>query len=139
MADPNVEAIHTFHTSLERYFQTGDDTGLYDAFDPACTVSVPGMPPDIAGLAQVLPAFREALSDFVLTMGETVSSGDMVAYRLSFTAKHTGTFMGVPPTGNQVTVTETHIDRVRDGKIVSHSGDMDMLGLLQQIGAVPAG
>lgn len=57
---------------------------------------------------------------------------------MTFTATHTGEFMGVPATGNRLTVSETHIDRIRNGKIASHTGDLDMLGLLQQIGAVPA-
>jgi predicted ester cyclase len=96
------------------------------------------MPPTVDGLRQALPAFREALSDVAITLGEVVSSGEMIAYRMSFTATHSGDFMGVPATGRRVTMSETHIERIRDGKIVSHSGDIDMLGLLQQIGAVPA-
>jgi predicted ester cyclase len=107
-------------------------------FEPGCPVSVAGMPPNIEGMRQVLPAFRAALSDFAITMGESVSSGDMIAYRMSFTATHSGEFMGVPATGKKVTVSETHLDRITNGKIVSHTGDLDMLGLLQQIGAVPA-
>lgn len=62
----------------------------------------------------------------------------MIAYRIAFTGTHSGPFMGVPATGRRIAMSETHLDTIRDGKIVSHTGDIDMLGLLQQIGAVPA-
>jgi predicted ester cyclase len=45
--------------------------------------------------------------------------------------------MGVPPTGKQVTVTAIDIARLADDKIVEHWGQMDTLGLLQQLGAIP--
>lgn len=137
-ATTNVEVINAFHAAMEEYFRNGDDSELVSMFDPACPVNVPGMPPNIEGMRQALPAFRAALSDVAITLGEVVSSGEMIAYRMSLTAKHSGDFMGIPATGRQVTMSETHIERIRDGKIVSHSGDIDMLGLLQQIGAIPA-
>lgn len=43
-----------------------------------------------------MPAFRTALSDFELELGDLVAEGDMVAYRLSWSAIHTGDFMGIP-------------------------------------------
>jgi predicted ester cyclase len=135
--DSNLEIINAFHVAMEKYWVTGDDSELVAVFDPACTVSVPGMPANIEGMRQMLPAFRSAISDIAITLGEHVSSGDMIAYRMSFTGTHSGDFMGVPATGKRVTMSETHLERIRDGKIVSHTGDTDMLGLLQQIGAIP--
>ncbi|MGE0599914.1 MAG: ester cyclase [Dehalococcoidia bacterium] len=134
----NLDVINAFHSEMEDYFRTGDDSALVASFAPGCQVSVPGMPPTVEGLRQVLPAFREALTDVAISLGEFVSSGDMIAYRISFTGTHSGPFMGVPATGKRVTMSETHVDTIRDGKIASHTGDIDMLGLLQQIGAVPA-
>ena len=134
----NVDVINAFHAALEEYFRSGDDSELVAKFAPGCPVSVPGMPPTIEGMRQALPVFRGALSDVSITLGEVVSTGDMIAYRMSLMATHSGDFMGVPATGRRVTMSETHLERIRDGKIVSHSGDIDMLGLLQQIGAVPA-
>ena len=134
----NVDVINAFHAAMEEYFRSGDDSELVAKFAPGCPVSVPGMPPTIEGMRQALPVFRGALSDVSITLGEVVSTGDMIAYRMSLMATHSGDFMGVPATGRRVTMSETHLERIRDGKIVSHSGDIDMLGLLQQIGAVPA-
>jgi predicted ester cyclase len=46
--------------------------------------------------------------------------------------------MGIPATGKRVTFTETHVDQIANGKIVRHDGDWDQIGLLQQLGVIPA-
>jgi predicted ester cyclase len=46
--------------------------------------------------------------------------------------------MGVPPTGRPITITGIAISRVRDGKIVEEWEVSDVLGLLRQIGGLPA-
>ena len=50
---------------------------------------------------------------------------------------HQGEFMGIAPTGREVTWTETHVGRFENGKLVEHWGNSDDLGMMQQIGAVP--
>jgi hypothetical protein len=49
---------------------------------------------------------------------DLTADGDKVAYRATWSASHTGDLMGIPPTGKRVTVTEMHIARVENGKIV---------------------
>jgi predicted ester cyclase len=44
--------------------------------------------------------------------------------------------MGIPPTGNKITITFINIDRFADGKLVEHRSESDMLGLMQQLGAI---
>jgi predicted ester cyclase len=107
-------------------------------FDPNCTFRVSGMPDTLEGMRQALPAFRQAFGDIAISVGETVSEGDMIGYHMAFTGTHTGDFMGLLPTGKRIAMSETHIERIRDGKIVLHSGNIDMLGLMQQLGAIPA-
>jgi predicted ester cyclase len=46
--------------------------------------------------------------------------------------------MGAAPTGKQITATAIDIARLADGKIVEHWGQMDTLGLMQQLGLLPA-
>ncbi len=134
----NLEVIEAFHMAMEEYWHTGDDAPLVAMFDPACTFSMAGMPDTLEGMRQALPAFRLAFGDIAISIGETVSEGDMIGYQMSFTGTHSGDFMGIPPTGKRITMSETHIERIRDGKIVLHSGNTDMLGLMQQLGAFPA-
>lgn len=54
-----------------------------------------------------------------------------------FRGTHQGDYFGIPATGKQVIVSNIHIMRFVDGKIVEHWGNGDDLGLLQQLGAVP--
>lgn len=60
--------------------------------------------------------------------------------RLCWTAHgtHHGDLMGVPLTHKQVTITGITLERLADGKIVEEWNIWDQLGLLQQLGAVPA-
>jgi predicted ester cyclase len=51
---------------------------------------------------------------------------------------HSGELMGVPPTGKQVTVTGIDIYRVAGGKLVERWGEFDQMGMMQQLGVVPA-
>jgi len=53
------------------------------------------------------------------------------------TATHKGKFMGVAPTGKKITVSAIAIFRLANGKIVEGWKELDMLGLMRQLGAVP--
>lgn len=135
--DDNKYVVRRFNEELVRYFATGDTEPLLALVAPDATLAIPGMPPNVEGLKTALPMFRAALSGFEMETHDVVADGDLVAYRVTWTARHDGDLMGVPATGKTVAVTETHIDRIRDGKIVEHGGDWDRIGLLEQIGAIP--
>ena len=51
---------------------------------------------------------------------------------------HRGTFMGVPPTGRALILNGQTVVRVRDSRVVERSTTSDLLGLLIQLGAIPA-
>ena len=78
------------------------------------------------------------LSEHWMKVDDTIAEGDRVAVRLRSHARQTGSFMGLPPSGKEYTITETHVFRIRDGKVVEHWRDADLLGLMQQLGAIPA-
>jgi predicted ester cyclase len=44
---------------------------------------------------------------------------------------------GAKPTGNKISVSETTVVRVKDGKAVEGWANRDDLGFLQQIGLIP--
>ena len=93
-------------------------------------------------LKQFISQFRTTFPDFHETVELQVAEGDMVVTRLTARGTHTGeyrglTYKGIPPTGKQVTWTETQIFRIADGKIVEQWSNEDDLGRLQQVGALP--
>ncbi len=97
----------------------------------------PGMPAGLAGLKAFWGALFEAFPDFRYTVDDMVAEGDRVVARLTARGTHRGTFMGIPTTGKQVTWTEIHIGRCAGGKITEHWANIDQLGLMQQLGAIP--
>ena len=66
-----------------------------------------------------------------------VAEGDKVATRKTFHGTHQGEFMGIPPTGQQVSIGLIDIVRIVDGKVVEHWSIGDNLGMMQQLGVIP--
>lgn len=88
------------------------------------------------GISQFYGALRQAFPDLEFTIEDQIAEGEHVVTRWRATGTHQGPFAGLPPTGNQVTVTGIDIDRLVDGKVVECWPVMDELGLLQQLGAI---
>ena len=98
----------------------------------------PGIPRNREGVTQFLSIFRSAFPDFQATIDDIVAEGDKVVIRQTFSGTHKGEFMGIPPTGKSVSYGVIDIIRLADGKFVEHWGQMDTMGMMQQLGAVPA-
>lgn len=52
-------------------------------------------------------------------------------------ATHQGELMGISPTGKPVTFTSIDLHRIAGGQITEEWAQLDMFGLLQQLGAIP--
>jgi predicted ester cyclase len=92
----------------------------------------------IEGFLIVDSMFRTAFPDFRVVVEDEVVAGERVATRGFFTGTHTGEFMGIPPTGRSIRCSYSDIWRLEDGKGRENWVQMDMLGLMQQLGAGPA-
>ncbi len=79
-----------------------------------------------------------ACPDGRLTVHDQVAEDDKVVARWSFTGTHKGQLMGIAPTGKQVAMTGISITRILNGKIVEAWEEWDSLGMMQQLGLVPA-
>jgi steroid delta-isomerase-like uncharacterized protein len=97
----------------------------------------PGIPPGPDGENQVLTMFRSAFPDGQVTLEDILAEGDRVAVRLTFSGTHQGEFMGIPPTGRSFTIVGMNVFRIEDGKIAENWPQLDMLGLMQQLGIIP--
>lgn len=93
---------------------------------------------DREGWSAFFRGFREAFPDATFTVEDQVAEGDRVALRLTMRGTHLGPLNGLPPTGREVTVSGISIERVVDGRIVEGWNQNDALGMLQQLGALPA-
>jgi predicted ester cyclase len=84
-----------------------------------------------------LTELRRAFPDYAGTNVEQIAEGDKVANRFVFLGTHLGEFEGVTPTGKRIEFIGQSIDRVVEGRIVESWVEVDMLGVMRQLGAVP--
>ncbi|HWY09078.1 MAG TPA: ester cyclase [Candidatus Acidoferrales bacterium] len=82
--------------------------------------------------------YRNAFPDLRLTVEDLFADGETVVARWSCRGAHRGEFNGMAPTGKQFLISGITVARLADGKIVEGYVNWDALGLMQQIGAVPA-
>jgi predicted ester cyclase len=80
---------------------------------------------------------RRAFPDYAGTNVDQIAEGEKVANRFVFLGTHLGEFEGVAPTGKRVEFVGHSIDRMVDGKIVESWVEVDMLGVMEQLGALP--
>jgi predicted SnoaL-like aldol condensation-catalyzing enzyme len=94
--------------------------------------------PGPEGVKQAWGMLLGAFPDLRATILDTVEDGDVLAVRGEISGTHRGPLMGLATTGNRVSVSLIDFNRVADGRLVERWGQMDTLGLLQQLGAVPS-
>ncbi len=90
------------------------------------------------GMKQFVSMYLTAYPDTHFTIEDQIAEGDRVVTRWTARGTHKGPLMGIPPTGKQVTVAGISIDRVVNGKLVEDWTSYDALGMMQQLGVVPA-
>jgi steroid delta-isomerase-like uncharacterized protein len=86
---------------------------------------------------QFITMYRTAFPDLHMTIEDQIAEGDKVVNRWTSRGTHKGDLMGIPPTGKQTTVTGMYVARIIGGKIVEEWGNLDALGMMQQLGVVP--
>jgi len=101
-------------------------------------------PPPFQGPATGVDGARDAFttamkifSDWTHEVPQQFSDGEFVISRIIGRGRHTGDFLGIPASNKDVTMEGIAIHRVVDGKVVEHWSQVDGLGLLGQIGAIP--
>jgi steroid delta-isomerase-like uncharacterized protein len=87
------------------------------------------------GVRRVVEAFRSAFPDLEGTLEDQTAEDDKVVNRYTGRGTHRGEFLGVAPTGREITLSGVTIFRLSDGKIVEGWDFYDGLGLLHQLGA----
>jgi steroid delta-isomerase-like uncharacterized protein len=98
----------------------------------------PGLPTGPEGVKQWVSVFRAAFPDLYSVVDDVIAEGDRVVERFHAGGTHRGDFFGIPPTGVKGEITGINIFRVVDGRIVEHWGNSDDMGLMRQLGVIPA-
>lgn len=83
--------------------------------------------------------FRQAFPEFHSTIEDQIAEGDKVVTRWTMRGTHQGEFRGLAPSGKHITVTGIGIFRFsEEGKVVESWDNFDQLGMMRQLGAIPA-
>lgn len=126
---------------LEAYirdvWEEGDPTAVARFAHPTYRRHLSALSPplDLEHQIQRLVGLRAAFPDISITVEEVVVEGDRVAFRCVLRATHRGEFLGIPPTGGEVTVSLLDVIRIEDGLIAEQWGGPDLFDLARQLGA----
>jgi steroid delta-isomerase-like uncharacterized protein len=98
----------------------------------------PGVAPTRDGFKQWVTALRTAFPDMHRTVDDSIEAGDKFVTRITVSGTMRGDFAGMPATGKHATWSEIHILRVANERVVEHWGIIDQMGMLVQLGVIPA-
>jgi predicted ester cyclase len=121
-----------------RYYEDVWDQGNLAAVDDlvAPSIVLNGWAPGLEGLKKVISSTRASFPDLHHTLEDVIPAQEKVVVRFKFHGTHQGEYRGIAPTGKPVTYTGIGIWRIADGKLVEHWSNIDLYGLMQQLGAV---
>lgn len=124
---------------VRAFYESYNDKDLTRSFDTYVSEDlvnhVMGGAFDRAGWLAFDSSLFPAFGDFSLTVFDQIAEGDKVATRYQLGGTQTAEFSGIPARGNTAFLKGTSVDRVVDGKIVEHWGDLDFSAFLQELGA----
>lgn len=128
---------------VRRWFEE-TDKGNLAIIDELCAPDYLDHAPPLPGMGEGSTAVRKAnealgaaFPDTVHVIEAQVAEGDLVVTRLRGRGMFTGEILGVPPNGKVIEITGISIHRIADGKLAEHWANADLLGFLQQMGAIP--
>ncbi len=120
-------------------FNQRDLAAADNIYAPTYVLHNPIAPPDLpagsVGVKQQHAQYLAAFPDAQITVEDMVAEGDLVAVRMTVRGIHRGAFMGIPASGQPVSVSAMTLYRITGGTIVEDWTIADISGMLQQIGA----
>ena len=134
-----MPAPHEALSAAVESWNAGDLDGYLRLYDEG--IRLHGYSPEPMDKAQVRGFYQGIFSAFgtpKLTFDEILWDGDACTIRFTMTGRHVREFMGVPATGTTITLPGITILHFRGDQVAERFSQADMLGLLMQIGAIPA-
>jgi steroid delta-isomerase-like uncharacterized protein len=137
-----AEANRRVMNRFVEFINTASEKLATELISPDAIFYLPGRSEPMrgpAGYLSIIHMMREGFPDIQWTLKEMVAEGDKVAARFTMRGTHRGSFFGVSPSENRISVQALNMYRLSQGQFVEEHGQPDMLALLHQIGALPAG
>ena len=134
-----MPAPHEALSAAVESWNAGDLDGYLRLYDEG--IRLHGYSPEPMDKAQVRGFYEGIFSAFgtpKLRFDEILWDGDACTIRFTMTGRHVQEFMGVPATGTTITLPGITILHFHGDKVAERFSQADMLGLLMQIGAIPA-
>lgn len=129
--EKNKELVRNYLAELD----AGNRDIVREVYSPDVVMHIAGSPPlgieDAVGMVETV---YTAFPDFTHTIDDILAVGDRVIVRLTDAGTHQGEYEGIPPTGNVASLGAIMILEIRDGMVVELWEEMDMLGLIRQLG-----
>ena len=128
----NMATIRAYVEAANR----GDANYLDGYLAPNYVYHGPSGDLDADGFKALHDAVLSAFPGLVIEIDDMLAAGDKVVTRWTLRGVHRGEFQGIAPTGKEVTVTGIIITRFKNGKAVEEWEEANLLGMMQQLGAM---
>lgn len=125
---------------FERAFAANDAATIDELCDPRLVDHnpVPGAPPTLDGFKTTIAGYTTAFPDLRIEDLHVIAEGDIVATRWTAVGTQEGDMPGIPATGRQIRVEGMNFYTLRNGRITDVWTQYDAMGMMQQLGVMPA-
>jgi steroid delta-isomerase-like uncharacterized protein len=127
-------------TRFEHAFRAGDQATIHELCDPGLVDHnpAPDHGPTLDGFKRKVTGFKAIFPDLQEDLQDIIASGDTVATRWVVTGSQQQEFMGIPATGATIRVEGMNFYRLENGRVTDIWTQFDGVGMMQQLGAIPA-
>ncbi|HEX7400121.1 MAG TPA: ester cyclase [Candidatus Limnocylindrales bacterium] len=130
--------VERFRKLIDEGFTGGNLDVVDELISPECVEHQRGNRSGVDGAKEVIRTLHRWMSEFSLTIEDVAVAGDLVWARNRARGINTGSVMGNPPSGRPVEIDVIDVVRFEDGRVVEHWGIADQLGMMLQLGLMPA-
>ena len=138
VAQQRKRALREF---FEAAYNRGDLSAVDDLFAPdfvGHNAASPALILGPKGVKHFIATYRAAFSDIECTIEAQFAEDEVIVTRWRAEGTHTGALFGLPPTHQHSIVTGISINRFRGLQTVEAWDEWDLLGMMQQLGLIPA-
>ena len=141
-ADENKIVVRRFYEELwnERKVEVAEEIIAADCVTHQLRAGAgdAGTPRTPELIKQHIAAWLAGFPDLHFTVEQLIADGDRVVSYSRMRGTHTGMWLGLAPTGREVSLPMIVIQRIAGGKIAEDWVLVESLGFYQQLGLVPA-